>query len=113
MRQIEMAARAISQVMFKKDTVESSIIDEQTGQFSEDKFLSYYLKRLILDQKIDKADKLLRSYIQADPSIVNLQTALAFYDELKNMPLSKLEAGHFSLEDVLAGLQWIETIYPE
>lgn len=104
MWEIEKLTRLLAMAMFHKELDTSEFVDEN-GNLSGGQFLTYRLNRMVLEGEIGKAEDLLFESLEEDAGDDYKQAALDFYSGLQKLPDSKLEAGGFSREEILEGLE--------
>lgn len=104
MWEIEKLTRLLAMAMFHKELDTTEFVDEK-GNLSGGQFLSYRLNRMVLEGEIGKAEDLLFESLEEDAGDDYKRAALDFYSALQRLPDEKLEAGGFSREEILEGLE--------
>ncbi|HPJ01651.1 MAG TPA: DUF6483 family protein [Candidatus Limiplasma sp.] len=108
MRQIKMMTAAIARIAFGKDIALYELQDE-AGQTETDT-LHLYLLRLLDDGKAGEAEDLL--FQSLNPANYDtLLLALDFYQRLNALPNDELEHMNFSRQEILDGLQEVQSVY--
>lgn len=110
LRQIETLSKVLGKVVFDKDFELVTLPDENGGNVGEDLF-AYRLRKLLSEKKINEGENLLFETIEANPSELNLRTALKFYEELKKMSDEELAACNFSRQEILEGMRALQKFY--
>ncbi len=108
-RQIKSLSKALSTIMFDKALPENMM--NEKGIISEEDFLSYRIRKLIKDGKINEAENILFNEIKNYKSEENLKIALKFYEELNKLDDEILEKDNFLRIEILEGLDEIKNIY--
>ena len=98
MRQIELMARAIAQLLFTGKNADG-VLDAVCRSEADLK-----LEKLLSDGALCAAEDWLFDNMDASDTAW-LQTALRFYETLSRMPEKELEAHDFSREEILRGLR--------
>ena len=116
-KQIEMMSQALAVLLFGKDAAYNFASEEdEIGdgvEMDENVLLSYMLRRLMDEGKINEAENLLFDSIESNTSDERLQIALAFYGQLDKMSDSFLKDHNFSRQEILDGLSSIKGIYEQ
>ena len=116
-KQIEMMSQALAVILFGKDAAYNFAVEEDEAQggleMDDDVLLSFMLRRLMDEGKINEAENLLFESIEGSASEGKLQIALAFYGQLDKMSDSFLSEHSFSREEILDGLSSVKEIYEQ
>lgn len=110
MREIEKLTRFLAMAMFHKELDTTDFVDEN-GNLSGGQFLTYRLNRLVLEGQIGKAEDMLFDALDEDGGGEYRLAAVEFYAFLQKLSDEKLEAGGFSREEILEGLQELRDRY--
>ena len=111
MRQIEMMVAFIAKMIFKKDTINYTVIKDENGNTTHDGELYLDLMSRIKKGEINEAENILFEAVQKNPNNALLEIALDFYSTLGEMPDEFLSDNNFSREEVCQGLCDILKIY--
>lgn len=110
MRQLEIAVRGISALMFGREVVAAEERDVE-GESPGSGMLYHQLKKMVAEGRIGEAEDALFEYASGDAAGIHLYTALQFYSDLYELDEEELERGGFSHREILDGLGDISTIY--
>lgn len=109
--QIEMLVKVVAKMVFKDKEGYESILIFKSEEIGIDRVFYENLIALVGKNKIDEAENILFERIEIDESIINLNTAIHFYNYLSKLPGEVLQTGNFSLEEVKEGFNEIMEIY--
>lgn len=109
--QIDMLVKTLAKIVFKDKDDGESILFFKSEEIGLNISLYDKLISLVIDNNIDKAEDLLFEEIEDDASIINLNTAISFYNYLNQLPLDKLKLGDFSKEEIKEGFSEVVELY--
>lgn len=114
LRQIELMAKGVGRLLGQQSSLEAldGIVGED-GSVSGEGYLEYMLTSLVRDGRIGDAEDLLYETIEAHPRKEYWPVAVAFYESLARMTEQELNAGNFSYQEALDGLEGIKKIYED
>ena len=101
-RQIDVASRLLSMLLLQKDVSALAAPDNE---------LSGALDACVLTGDFGGAEDLLFESLSADASPETLAAAIAFYRRLNGLRDAALEAGGFTREEILEGLEEIKSMF--
>lgn len=110
MRQIHLLTQGFAKTFFHRDDSAIELFDEN-DDLSLSGVLYHRLKKLLNENKIDEAEELLFDELAINPLPSHFRTAMQFYSELSQMTNARLEAAHFSREEIQKGLEDVARIY--
>ncbi len=111
MRQIEMSIHGIARIIFRKDSLEYALHDEQRSEADREADLLFIkLCALITENKINEAENLLFSMLDSTNRDF-LLLAVDFYQRLNALTDEQLAAAAFPREEIEAGLNEVKRIY--
>lgn len=110
-RQIEDIVRSLASVLFENKPVDQHEVFDVEGNFSDENFLFYVLKKKALSGEILEAEQMLFEALEKDHSAGYLKIALAFYHELEELNDARLASSRYSRQAILDGLQRLNTLY--
>lgn len=110
-RQIQMMVVFVAKMIFKKDTINYTVIEDQNGNITQDGELYLDLMRRIKRGEINEAENILFEAVKKNPNNALLEIALDFYSTLGEMSDEFLIENNFSREEVCQGLCDILKIY--
>ena len=109
--QIEMLVKVVAKMFFKDKEGYRSILIFKSEEIGINSGFYENLIALVGKNKIDEAENILFERIEAEESIINLNTAIHFYNYLSKLPAIVLQAGDFSLDEIKEGFNEIMEIY--
>lgn len=108
MRQIEMMAKMIAKLIFKKDNIQFNVSDESNSL--EIHRLYERLVDLINQLRLNEAENILFEEIN-NSDLIYIEVAMDFYDRLNKLSDEELEIGNFTREEVKLGLEDVLKLY--
>ena len=109
--QIEMLVKVVAKIIFKDDDGYENIMIFKSEEIGINRELYEDLIYLVLMQKINEAENLLFDEIEENQDIINLNTAISFYNYLNHLPIEVLKGGNFSRDEIKEGFSEIIEIY--
>lgn len=110
MREIGNLAKFIARYILGSDVSENNVTDD-FGNFSEQNFLLYRLRRLIEQNRICDAEDELFAAMEQDKNSIYLKTAYDFYGMLNKMSDEALAEGGFSRNEIFEGMTDAARLY--
>ena len=111
MNQIEMLTKIGAKLIMRDSSGLESIIIFNSQEIGLNNDLNKELERLILQKDINGAENLLFNELEKDLNLINLNSAIVFYNKLANMDKSSLEACDFHTEEISEGFGEVCELY--
>lgn len=104
MRQVQMLVQFIAKLVWKKDTIEYRVVDE--NNLSDTDLLYYELEKLLAHSNICEAENLLFERMDKNNNKY-LELAINFYQEVNKLTNEDLQAANFGRDEIYFGLNEI------
>lgn len=113
MQQISDMTRALAETLFSSRTEEPDAVFDIYGNFSGTNFLTHMLKQMVTNGEVLEAEQMLFDELDKDASTDMLKIGLEFYQDLENRNDGALASMRYKREDILKGLERLQTYYPK
>lgn len=113
MQQISDMTRMLAESLFVSRTTEPDAVFDIYGNFSGTNFLSHMLKQMVTNGEVLEAENMLFEELDKDASTDMLKIGLEFYQDLETRSDASLASMRYSREDILKGLERLQTYYPK
>lgn len=107
---IENSTKSLAEIVFRRQAYRHEKLDTPEEIKDED-FLSFRLKRMLLQGDIQKSMELLYNIVREAPSYGNLLAAYEYYNELQKIDAMHLQASHITYEDIAQNMDKVLAIY--
>ncbi len=111
LNQIEMLSQIVAKFIVKDETGQDSIIIFNSKEIGLNNELYNKLGLLVKERDINGAENQLFSEIEKDMTLINFNTAVAFYDGLTKMDKSLLKECDFQQEEITEGFSEVCELY--
>ena len=111
MNQIEMLASTSAKLILGNKAGQEEIIIFNSQETGLNYDLEKELSLLLEERNLDKAENRLFEEIEKDTNLINLNTAVSFYNKLVKMDKETLKQGGFDQEEISEGFKGVCDIY--
>ena len=111
LNQIEMLSQIVAKFIVRDETGQDSIIIFNSKEIGLNNELYNKLGLLVKERDINGAENQLFSEIEKDMTLINFNTAVAFYDGLTKMDKSLLKECDFQQEEITEGFSEVCELY--
>lgn len=110
-RQIEVMARFIAGLIFKKDTTDYEFRRNEKGELTELSNFCLDLHLMIKNGDINEAEDMLFEKIEKNQNAELLEIAVDFYGRLNNLSDDFLDEHDFSRQEISQGMTDVQKLY--
>lgn len=111
MNQIEMLASTSAKLILGNKAGQEEIIIFNSQETGLNYDLEKELALLLKERNLNKAENRLYEEIEKDTNLINLNTAVSFYNKLVKMDKDALKEGDFDQEEISEGFKGVCDIY--